>query len=60
MLDIEGAEGPADVAIIGNEEQVSDQLSRLAEGGVTEFSAVIAAPNSDDHSRTWDLLKSLI
>ncbi|CAB4537398.1 unannotated protein [freshwater metagenome] len=60
MLDIEGAEGPADVAIIGNEEQVADQLSRLAEGGVTEFSAVIAAPNSEDQARTWELLKSLI
>jgi len=60
MLDIDGAEGPADVAIIGDEGQVAAQLHRLADGGVTEFSAVIVAPNSDDHSRTWNLLKSLI
>jgi F420-dependent oxidoreductase-like protein len=60
MLDIEGAEGPADVAIIGDEEHVAAALGRLADGGVTEFSAVIAAPSSEDHSRTWELLKSLI
>ena len=60
MLDIEGAEGPADVAIIGDEEHVAAALGRLADGGVTEFSAVIAAPSAEDHSRTWELLKSLI
>jgi 5,10-methylenetetrahydromethanopterin reductase len=60
MLDIEGAEGPADVAIIGDEDHVAAALGRLADGGVTEFSAVIAAPSTEDHSRTWELLKSLI
>ena len=59
MLDLEGVDGPADVAIIGDEDHVAATLGRLAEGGVTEFSAVIAAPSSDDHERTWQLLRSL-
>jgi F420-dependent oxidoreductase-like protein len=59
MLDLEGVDGPADVAIIGDEEHVAATLARLAGGGVTEFSAVIAAPSSEDHERTWQLLRSL-
>ena len=59
MLDLEGVDGPADVAIIGDEEHVAAAIGRLAEGGVTELSAVIAAPNAEDHERTWQLLASL-
>lgn len=59
MLDLEGADGPADVAIIGDEDHVAAALGRLAEGGVTEFSAVVAAPSPEDHERTWQLLASL-
>jgi 5,10-methylenetetrahydromethanopterin reductase len=59
MLDLEGVDGPADVAIIGDEEHVAATLARLAGGGVTEFSAVIAAPSTEDHERTWQLLRSL-
>lgn len=59
MLDLEGADGPADVAIIGDEDHVAAALGRLADGGVTEFSAVIAAPTPEDHERTWQLLASL-
>jgi len=59
MLDLDDAAGPADVAIIGDEAHVEASLRRLAEGGVTEFSAVIAAPGSDERRRTWELLKSL-
>lgn len=60
MLDLDDAEGPADVAIIGDEAHVEESLRRLADGGVTEFSAVIAAANTEDRRRTWDLLKSLV
>jgi 5,10-methylenetetrahydromethanopterin reductase len=59
MLDLDDAAGPADVAIIGDEAHVEASLRRLADGGVTEFSAVIAAPGSDERRRTWELLKSL-
>src|SRR4029077_19299429 len=37
MLDREGAEGPADVIIVGDEDDVNAQLSRFAEIGVTDF-----------------------
>jgi 5,10-methylenetetrahydromethanopterin reductase len=40
MLDREGAEGPADVAIVGDESAVGAQLDRLAEVGVTDFVAI--------------------
>jgi 5,10-methylenetetrahydromethanopterin reductase len=40
MLDREGAEGPASVAIVGDEESVSGQLCHLASIGVTEFMAI--------------------
>lgn len=40
MLEREGAHSPADVALIGSREEVIDQLGRLGEAGVTEFSGV--------------------
>jgi F420-dependent oxidoreductase-like protein len=39
MLDREGAAGPADIAIVGDEAAVSAQLDRLAAVGVTDFVA---------------------
>ncbi len=59
MLDLDAAAGPADVAIIGDEAHVESSLRRLADGGVTEFSAVIAAPDTAARRRTWELLKAL-
>src|SRR5207244_6763753 len=37
MLDLEGVEGPGDVAIVGDESAVGEQLERLAEAGGTDF-----------------------
>src|SRR5215470_4720038 len=59
MLDREGAEGPADVAIVGNEDQVAGQIKALADCGVTDFVAGEYA-KGDDRLRTRKLLKSLI
>ena len=59
MLDMEGVEGPADVGIFGDEATVTAALTHLAEIGVTDFGAVIAAGSKEDHDRTWDLLRSL-
>ena len=58
MLDREGAAGPADVAIVGNEAEVSATLDRMEEAGVTELlGAPFQARKDDDSlSRTWDLL----
>lgn len=62
LLDIEGAEGPEDVAIIGNEEAVEQQLRALAEAGTTDFLASIFPVGNDmtsSEARTWALLKRL-
>src|SRR5262249_19032968 len=40
MLDLEGAEGPADVVIAGDESAVGERLERLGESGTTDFLAV--------------------
>jgi F420-dependent oxidoreductase-like protein len=52
MLDREGVAGPADVAVVGDEEEVTAQISRFAEGGATEFSgAVYGTPEEVERSR---------
>jgi len=47
MLDREGVEGPADVAVVGDESAVGEQLTRLAEAGVTDFLAAIYPVGKD-------------
>ena len=62
MLDAEGAESPADIAIVGNEKEVRASLSRLASAGVTDFNAAIFPAGSDktaSRRRTYALLASL-
>ena len=39
LLDIEGVEGAADVAVVGNEAQVEQQLRAFAAAGATDFLA---------------------
>ncbi len=63
MLDIEGVESPAEVAIIGNEAEVEAQLRALSNAGATDYLASIF-PTGDDAEasadRTRELLKSLV
>jgi 5,10-methylenetetrahydromethanopterin reductase len=59
MLDREGAQGPADVAIVGSEDDVSSQITALASSGVTDF-VVGEFARGDEQRRTRNLLKSLI
>jgi len=59
MLDREGAAGPGDVAIVGDEDSVSEQIRALAEAGVTDFVALEYA-RSDDAPRTRAVLCRLI
>jgi 5,10-methylenetetrahydromethanopterin reductase len=59
MLDREGAAGPADIAIAGDEDTVSAQVTALADAGVTDFVALEFALG-EEHKRTRALLKSLI
>ncbi len=63
MLDLEGVEGPSEVALIGNEEEVEQQLRAYAEAGATEFLASIFPVGVDEEAsltRTTNLLKGLI
>jgi F420-dependent oxidoreductase-like protein len=59
MLDREGAAGPGDVAIVGDEDTVTGQLLALADAGVTDFTAV-QFTRGPDRERTRTLLKTLI
>jgi F420-dependent oxidoreductase-like protein len=63
MLDKEGAPGPADVAIAGNEAQVEQQLRAVASAGATDFFAPIFPVGADaaaSIARTRALLASLV
>lgn len=63
MLDIEGAPLPGDVAFLGNEAAVEQQVRALASAGATDFHAAIF-PVDDDAAasmkRTRALLKNLV
>ncbi|WP_154685958.1 hypothetical protein [Streptomyces himastatinicus] len=58
VLDREGASGPADTAVLGEEAAVERALRALAEAGATEL---IASPvgTPDEQSRTKELLAAL-
>jgi F420-dependent oxidoreductase-like protein len=62
VLDIEGVESPAEVAVIGNEQSIQRQLEAFAEGGATDFVGnIFDIPGEPDSShRAYDALKSLV
>ncbi len=61
VLDVEGAPGPADIAIVGNENEVEAQVRALAAAGVTDFNASIFPIAGDPGAikRTTELLAGL-
>jgi F420-dependent oxidoreductase-like protein len=59
MLDREGAAGPGDVAIVGDEDAVGAQISALAEAGVTDFVAG-GYGSAEEAARTHAFLRSLL
>lgn len=59
MLDREGAAGPADLAIAGDENLLRGELKRLEDIGVTHFNAAIAAVEDGAFERTLEFLSSL-
>jgi F420-dependent oxidoreductase-like protein len=59
MLDREGAAGPADVAIVGDEDAVRAQLDELEASGATDFVAAEFGASSEERERTRALLKSV-
>ncbi len=58
MLDREGAAGPADVAIVGDEASVNAQLDELADAGTTDFAGVPLSLDRAEIDRTWALLEA--
>ena len=63
MLNIEGVESSAEMALVGDERQVETQLRALADAGATDFLASIFPSGADPAAsvaRTRNLLKSLI
>jgi F420-dependent oxidoreductase-like protein len=59
MLDREGAVGPADVAIVGDENQLRGQIKRFEDMGVTDFNAAIMDVEEGAYARTLEFLGSL-
>lgn len=57
MLDKEGAAGPADVSLIGDEETVLAGLRALADAGATDLVAAVHTPAGGNAARTYDLLE---
>ena len=55
MLDREGAAGPADVAIVGDEDTVAKEIQRIAESGATDFAAAVYG----DIPRTLDVVTEI-
>lgn len=63
MLEIEGADGPGRIAVVGNEAEVERQLRGYAEAGATDILASIFPVGPDEEAsaaRTWALLRSLV
>jgi len=58
MLDKEGAESPADIAFVGDEEAVAAAVAQLAEAGATDFVAAIVGDRSE-RERGFALLSAL-
>jgi F420-dependent oxidoreductase-like protein len=58
MLDKEGATGPADVAIVGDEKTLESELARLRNIGVTDFDAALIPAEDGAEERTLDFLQS--
>jgi len=60
MLDREGAAGPEDLAIIGDESAVRTEIARIEDAGVTDFVAAEFGSGAAEKERTRDLLRSLL
>jgi F420-dependent oxidoreductase-like protein len=59
MLDREEAAGPADVALLGDEAALREQLGRLRDAGVTDFDAAVTPVEEGSEARTLEFLASL-
>ena len=60
MLDLEGAAGPGDVAILGDEAALRDALKRLNDSGVSDFAASCFEAEAGARDRTLAFLADAI
>jgi F420-dependent oxidoreductase-like protein len=58
MLDMEGAQSPADIAFLGDEDAVGAAISRLADAGATDFVASIVG-TPEEQERTFALVSEI-
>jgi hypothetical protein len=58
MLEKEGGAGPADLALVGDEDVLDAGLDRLRDLGVSDFEAVIVSAEEGDRERTLQYLES--
>ena len=59
MLDREGVEGPADIALIGDDNALRGEIKRFEEAGVTDFNAAIMGVEEGAYDRTLEFLASM-
>jgi len=59
MLDREGADGAAELAILGSEQEVADRIAHLKDIGVTDLGAVPVRSTPDEATQTKELLRRL-
>lgn len=59
MLDREGVDGPADIAIVGDENLLRGEIRRLENIGVTHFNAAIMGVEEGAYDRTLEFLASI-
>ena len=60
MLDREGVEGPADIALLGDEKSVADRIAELADLGLTDLDAAIVPVDEGTGERTLEFLAGLL
>lgn len=59
MLDREGAAGPADIAVLGDENALRGGMQRFEDAGVTELNAAIISEDQEGYARTMEFLAGL-
>ncbi len=59
MLDREGAAGPADLALVGDEKTLREGIKKFEEAGVTDFNAAIMGVEEGAWQRTLEFLASM-
>jgi alkanesulfonate monooxygenase SsuD/methylene tetrahydromethanopterin reductase-like flavin-dependent oxidoreductase (luciferase family) len=63
VLDIEGVDGPQDIAVVGSEDEAEQQIRELADAGATDFYGGFFKLSDDDTEsvpRTKAFLKSIV